>query len=123
MLSCFSPLAGEGQIVSSFLSLHNAVVFSAATSDSPELRHGLEKDVYVSQRVSLQSDERIVQWLPCSCRLSKARFYLGGGFVWGSKKRTGDLMDVSGVEDILLQCQIPTLGRNHFLLDVQIQDA
>lgn len=32
-------------------------------------------------------------------------------------------MDVGGVEDTLLQCRIPTWGRNHFLLDVQIEDA
>lgn len=32
-------------------------------------------------------------------------------------------MDVGGVENTLLQCQIPTWGRNRFLLDVQIQDA
>ena len=58
-------------------------------------------------------------WLPCSCRHSRARVYVGGGFVWGPKKRTGDLMDAGGVEDTLLQCQIPTLGRNRFLLNVQ----
>lgn len=94
MLSCFSPLADEGQIAPSFRSLHNTVV-SAAFSDSPEPRHGLEKDVYASQHVSLESNERIVQWLPHSCRLSRARLYVEGGFVWGSKKR--DIMDVGGL--------------------------
>ena len=87
--------------------------------------HGLGRDVllYESQHQSSQSNEGIGLWLPCSCRHSRARVYLGEGFVWGPKKRAGDLMDVGGVEDIILQCQIPTLGRNRFLLDVQIQDA
>lgn len=48
----------------------------------------------------------------------------GQGFMSGGpKKRTGDLMDVGGAENTLIQCQIPTSGRNRFLLDVQIQDA
>lgn len=41
----------------------------------------------------------------------------------GLKKRTGDLMDVGGLEGTLLQCQIPTVGRDHFLLDLLIQYA
>lgn len=62
MVSCFSPLAGEGQLAFSFASLHNALVFSAAISASPEPTHGLESDMllYESQHESLQSNEGIV---------------------------------------------------------------
>lgn len=42
MVFCFSPLAGEGQLAPSLLSLQNAFVFSAAI---PEPTHGLGRDL------------------------------------------------------------------------------
>lgn len=95
MVTCFSPLSGEGQFASSFLSLHNALVFSAAISTSPDATHGLRRDIllYESQHEALQSNERIMVRLPCSYRHSRAR----GRICMGPKKSTGYLMDVGGV--------------------------
>lgn len=75
----------------------------------------------ISCKESLQLKKGIVLWLPSSCSYSKGRAYVLGGFVWGTKQTTSDLMDVSEVETSVTSFKISTLSRN--LLDVQIKDV